>query len=206
METKKCGCCREEKSVDEFYRWKGKNRRWCKSCDTKYTILRQLKFKTQCVNYKGGRCEKCGYDRYVGALDFHHKDPNEKEFCISRIKSRLFDEKVIQELDKCELLCSNCHRELHQVYEKNQLEDFFENNKRERKKTEYFCECSNKKTKRAIKCKKCQNIKSIERDLGEVIKKVKETNWTQAGKYFGATDNALRKFVRQRGIDPASVR
>jgi hypothetical protein len=67
--------------------------------------------KKKCIDYKGGKCMICGYSKCIAALEFHHRDPNEKEFKISRNK---FDwEKVKDELDKCDLLCSNCHREYH---------------------------------------------------------------------------------------------
>jgi 5-methylcytosine-specific restriction endonuclease McrA len=65
-----------------------------------------------CIEYKGGKCEKCGYDKYDGALEFHHLDPSKKDFAISKKKARYID-KLKPELDKCILLCSNCHRELH---------------------------------------------------------------------------------------------
>lgn len=55
----------------------------------------------------------CGYNRYPGALEFHHRDPKEKDFTISSRAHLTFDERVKQELDKCDLLCSNCHRERH---------------------------------------------------------------------------------------------
>ena len=48
-----------------------------------------------------------------GALEFHHKDPNAKEFILSNVKSHKFNETIILELNKCMLLCANCHRELH---------------------------------------------------------------------------------------------
>ena len=63
--------------------------------------------KKQC----GGKCERCGYSNYLGALDFHHKDPSQKEFTIGNRDFRL--EQCIEEAKKCILLCSNCHRELH---------------------------------------------------------------------------------------------
>ena len=80
----------------------------CKSCRTNY---RKLKIKTQCVEYLGGKCEICGYDKNVYVLDFHHKDPSQKDFNISESDSNF--EKLKPELDKCMLLCANCHRELH---------------------------------------------------------------------------------------------
>jgi DNA invertase Pin-like site-specific DNA recombinase len=67
--------------------------------------------KIQLVEYKGGECEKCGYKKCIDALEFHHKDPNEKDFTISG-KSWSF-ERLKKEADKCILVCSNCHKEIH---------------------------------------------------------------------------------------------
>lgn len=63
------------------------------------------------VEYKGGKCERCGYDKCIAALEFHHKNPKEKDFSIST--NSLSFEKMKLEVDKCELLCANCHREVH---------------------------------------------------------------------------------------------
>jgi hypothetical protein len=70
------------------------------------------KNKERAVEYKGGKCERCGYDRCIIALEFHHTDPKEKDFHISSNMNKAWD-KVKKELDKCILVCSNCHREIH---------------------------------------------------------------------------------------------
>lgn len=69
------------------------------------------RLKEQAVSYKGGKCQVCGYNRYNGALDFHHIDDLNKSFSISG-RSISF-ERLQPELDKCILVCSNCHREIH---------------------------------------------------------------------------------------------
>ena len=61
----------------------------------------------------GGKCEKCGYDKCQRALEFHHLDPNVKDFGISSILTKSFTS-LVEESDKCILLCSNCHAEEHQ--------------------------------------------------------------------------------------------
>jgi DNA invertase Pin-like site-specific DNA recombinase len=67
--------------------------------------------KLKLVDYKGGKCEKCDYSKCVDALEFHHIDPNEKDFTIGG-KSWSFD-RLKSEVDKCILVCSNCHKEIH---------------------------------------------------------------------------------------------
>ena len=71
--------------------------------------------KMNLVSYKGGKCEKCGYNKCVRSLEFHHLDPNEKDFTISG-KSWSF-ERLKKEVDKCILVCSNCHNEIHYLEE-----------------------------------------------------------------------------------------
>lgn len=80
--------------------------------------------KEKLVKYKGGKCEICGYDKCITALEFHHINPNEKEFGIGSMKVLSF-EKCKKEVDKCILVCANCHREIHyqQTIENQQKEE-----------------------------------------------------------------------------------
>ena len=78
------------------------------------------KIKLKALEYKGGKCEKCGYNRCVSSMDFHHLDPNEKDFGLSgSIKSWEITKK---ELDKCILVCKNCHGEIHNKIEEEKRE------------------------------------------------------------------------------------
>ena len=70
------------------------------------------KLKQKLVEYKGGKCEICGYDKCIDALEFHHLNPSEKEFTICSGDYKSF-EKAKKEADKCILVCANCHREIH---------------------------------------------------------------------------------------------
>lgn len=67
--------------------------------------------KIKLVEYKGGKCECCGYSKCIEALEFHHLDPSKKDFQISGT-SKSF-EALKKEADKCVLVCANCHREIH---------------------------------------------------------------------------------------------
>jgi hypothetical protein len=68
--------------------------------------------KAKLVAYKGSKCEKCGYDKPIlAAYDFHHTDPSLKEFTISGTTFKF--EKIKNEVNKCQLLCKNCHAETH---------------------------------------------------------------------------------------------
>lgn len=81
----------------------------CNSCVVRE---RRNKLKIAAVNYKGGKCERCGYNKCYAVLEFHHNDPSQKEFSLCRSYVTSW-KRIKEELDKCKLLCSNCHREAH---------------------------------------------------------------------------------------------
>jgi transposase-like protein len=115
VEMKVCPQCKSQKelSKDNFYiTSNGKAHGWCKKCNDEIAYKRQRELKQKCVDMKGGKCIFCGYSRYIGSMDFHHIEPNEKEYSISDLKTYSF-EKIKVELDKCILVCRNCHGELH---------------------------------------------------------------------------------------------
>lgn len=108
----------------------------CKHCEKKFirTNLRQVYCHKSCkqrntysyqkdraekrkkilVEKSGGRCKKCGYNKNYSALSFHHIDPSVKEFSLdARSLSNRTEERIAKEFAKCELLCLNCHAELH---------------------------------------------------------------------------------------------
>lgn len=117
----KCIKCNEDKLIDEFYivksgKRKNKIQSYCKKCNSIETRNRLRKFKENVVEYKGGKCICCGYDKCIAALDLHHRDPNKKDFTFSHIRMTSFEknkEIICNELDKCDLVCANCHREIH---------------------------------------------------------------------------------------------
>jgi ribosomal protein L30E len=62
----------------------------------------------------GGSCQCCGYNNCDNALELHHLDPSQKEFGFGRLRASPKSLEVLkQELKKCVLVCSNCHREIH---------------------------------------------------------------------------------------------
>lgn len=71
----------------------------------------RVNIKQRLIDYKGGKCQICGYNRCINALEFHHINPEEKDFTISGGTKSFNTLKL--EVDKCVLVCSNCHREIH---------------------------------------------------------------------------------------------
>jgi hypothetical protein len=112
-----CPQCKITKPLISFYvrsdRPGKKAYSYCKDCHNKNMQARQKSIKQQCVDYKGSSCQICGYSKYIGALEFHHtNEKEEKQFSIAQHRNSSFAA-VKAELDKCVLLCANCHREVH---------------------------------------------------------------------------------------------
>lgn len=84
------------------------------------SLLQRLELKRRAVARMGGRCTLCGYDKCMRALEFHHRERENKQFSISTfIGAKAFEHgieevwaQVVEELKKCVLLCANCHREV----------------------------------------------------------------------------------------------
>ena len=102
---KDCG----ETDPDNFYK---SMKILCKKCHTTRSYAIQKQRRLDAIAYKGGKCEHCGYDKYHGALQFHHKDPTQKD--PKAFKKTVKQETYFAEVDKCLLLCANCHAEEHE--------------------------------------------------------------------------------------------
>jgi 5-methylcytosine-specific restriction endonuclease McrA len=74
---------------------------------------RRRKIREKAIHYLGGKCQICGYGKCAEALEFHHLDGSSKDFGISSRGHARSWERVRSELEKCMLLCANCHREVH---------------------------------------------------------------------------------------------
>lgn len=104
----------------------GWTRKYCYKCSphedekcshSEAVTIKRRAIKEMLIKRAGGKCSKCGYDKCSRALEFHHSDPNEKDFGISKCLTKSI-KKLKEETDKCILLCANCHAEEHQkLYE-----------------------------------------------------------------------------------------
>src|SRR5574340_1604533 len=79
-----------------------------------YNTERKRKLKEKAIAYKGGYCSVCGGVFPPCVYDFHHIDPTKKDYNPSVVLDQTW-ERATEELDKCILVCSNCHRILHHV-------------------------------------------------------------------------------------------
>lgn len=107
-ELLRCIKCDQEKKRSEFR----PNKNVCINCFYAYQKQRWLNRKLWAIEYLGGCCKDCGGIKHWTAYDFHHRDPNEKEYEWSKMKLRS-KKALVEELDKCDLVCSCCHRLRH---------------------------------------------------------------------------------------------
>ena len=154
----------------------------------------------------GEKCCVCGYDKCISALEFHHLNPEEKEFSIST-NSNISFEKANKELKKCILVCSNCHREIHENL--ISVENLFSYN--ENKANEIFQEIEDLKTHKVFYCKTCGKIistnseycpscaalqrRKVERPSRDELKNlIRNYPFTTIANNFLVSDNAVRKW------------
>lgn len=121
-----CSKCKCEKEVSEFHKTKSRADGlsvWCKECQKNHKKQHYQSYKEKYLtnNYerrkwfynlkRGLKCSRCGFD-HPAALDFHHKNNESKEFNISKQYhgNPYMKEEILKEIEKCEVLCANCHR------------------------------------------------------------------------------------------------
>ena len=97
---KVCGLCGHS-----FKKYESRCRARCGSCNTK---IRRYRAKAAAIKYLGGKCVDCGWRGDQAAFQFHHKDPDKKDFIIGNAANKSWGI-IKSELDKCLLLCANCH-------------------------------------------------------------------------------------------------
>ena len=206
----------------------GGSRQFCFECvpegldSSQRTTIKRQSAKKAGVKLLGGKCLKCGNDKHY-LLDFHHLDKNTKDGTPSRMLANSKFEEFFEEIQKCALLCSNCHQEFHYL-ESNEgidIEDYLEmtlneiinlNQKtsidRKYQTAKYYCkECGNEITKYSstglcFNCATKANRKTERPTKTELLNKMIELkgNFTQAGKLYGVSDNAVRKWCKSYEI------
>jgi predicted transcriptional regulator len=115
-DSKICSKCGEKKLISEFYIRKSRKDEitsWCKECNGRGVVERMRSTKSELVISKGGCCQLCSFSEYFGALEFHHIDPKTKDDGVSKLIRGKITQKIIDEINKCVLVCSNCHKMIH---------------------------------------------------------------------------------------------
>ena len=95
-----------------FVKYSASDHHRCEQCRKDRVVARRRKVKAVLVEEAGGACLLCGYDRYIGALQFHHLDAGEKSFGLGLRGVARSLERCREEARKCVLLCANCHAEV----------------------------------------------------------------------------------------------
>lgn len=115
-DNKVCTKCGRDLPLSQYHRvgtysnGKVRLRTYCKDCANK-TERERYRKKKEFLNEFRTECAKCG-DTRTWVLDFHHIDPSKKDFTIGTLKKGDLD-LIKSEIDKCVVLCANCHREFH---------------------------------------------------------------------------------------------
>jgi 5-methylcytosine-specific restriction endonuclease McrA len=114
VETMVRNCKQHGDTIFRIDKRKGRRATWrCLKCNSHANTTKNRSFKQRIVDIAGGKCAICSYDSYIGALEFHHIDPSNKGFELNtNSRSRKWSQ-VLAEIEKCVLLCSNCHKEVH---------------------------------------------------------------------------------------------
>jgi len=206
-----CIRCNEEKDLSNFHKKGSYYYGECKICMNSRNAARMMKNKMKIIKYKGGECKLCGYSKNPKALEFHHRDPAKKDFSISSFKNSNI-KKLKKEADKCDLLCSNCHKEVHDAIWKsgntinwkvynNVLNGSMKDLRAKGKK--YFCSCGEEVSGAKRKCIKCAHLSQEKinwpSDL-ELEKLVWKKPKAVLAKELGVSDKAIAKRCLNRNI------
>ena len=117
--TRICKICGKEFEIIDH----GWSRKYCYECSphedencshAQAVTIKRCAIKKMLVEEAGGKCQKCGYNKSIWALSFHHNDPAEKDFGLSTGGVSRDIDFLRQEAKKCTLLCANCHAEEHE--------------------------------------------------------------------------------------------
>lgn len=168
----------------------------------------QRRTKEKLIEYKGGKCEVCGYDKnFPSAYDFHHRNPEEKSFTISSKMIKF--EKLVEEVDKCDLLCCRCHRELHE--KEFAIQRRLSKERHEKwlqkieipKKSGKCIDCNKDIDVYVTRCAECNAVyrRKVDRPSKEALGKLLwEKPTMQLAEEFGVSDVAISKWAKSYGL------
>lgn len=168
--------------------------------------------KINLMKVLGNKCCLCGYSLLPDALEFHHINPENKEYGIASNGVCRDLEKDLAEIKKCVLVCANCHRAIHKnlfseqdLWEKQIYNEEIANELRKEKqdlfkKAIYYCKsCKKQLSQKSLTglCDECyrKSTRIIERPNRDELKKLIRTKpFTEIGSMYGVSDNAIRKW------------
>ena len=177
---------------------------------TNYERVRDSRHKRKddILYVMGDKCCLCGYCKAKTALELHHLDPSEKDFTIGACLNRSWDT-LHKEIQKCILVCSNCHREIHEglldqelqsSYNSARGEEITQKNQEIRKGKKHYCfNCGKVISSKAKFCVDCSYLErqTVERPSREELKKlIREKTFVEIGRMYQVSDNAIRKWCK----------
>lgn len=169
------------------------------------------KTKQYLVKCLGGKCNRCGYNRYDGVLDFHHIDSKKKLYTIANLLRNPVNFDIIRtEAKKCVLLCKICHGELHadlwkiddiSLYE---FDESVEYPIRKKQTVERSCRSCSKKFKCGRKdskkycSKQCADFARRTKprpSVDDLKKEFKSSNYSEMGRKYGVSDKTMKAWI-----------
>lgn len=222
---KTCRICGSEFETIQY----GNSRQYCFECVpqtddiNKRTLYKRTAFKKEGVRLLGGKCLKCGENRHY-ALCFHHLDPKQKVDTPSRLIANSQFEDLLIEIQKCILLCANCHQEFHflEAHQGLTIEEYVDLNQefkvsdtiiRDKKTIEIIAK---QKQGKYTHCSQCGEVLSSENTTGlclscyhkstrkvvdrpepiELAQEILSMGFCAVGRKYGVSDNAIRKWCK----------
>ena len=167
--------------------------------------------KENLIKVFGSKCCICGFNKWQSALEFHHINPEEKEFGLTTSSTTKAIEKQLEEMKKCILVCSNCHRGIHSnnLTIPENWKDFYNNNiakqliEETHAKKHYCITCGKEKGRKGIYCPECAKIhqRKTDRPNREILKNlIRTTPFRKIGLDYGVSDNAIRKWCKAENL------
>lgn len=189
---------RKRKKAQRYYEEKGR-----------YATAWRIRAKEQLIAYKGGKCEICGYNKNIPRVYvFHHKNPEEKDFGIASYKV-LNMERLKKEVDKCLLLCSNCHAEVHYEIDKYKRQKLMASHDRwlNSRLSTIQCVCGRlfKPHRRSqTGCAACYEIRRRKvknrPTKSQLVEMLSTMTWRGIGKKYSVSDNTIKKWAKRMDI------
>lgn len=182
-----------------------------------YQMERGWRRKLKLIELLGGKCQSCGYNKCTRALSFHHIKPEDKLFNldIRNISGTTWD-KIIKEVEKCQLLCLNCHQELHFIEEQSKWSYIFSRDEDKitlartikpipKLKIEIIenieLKTKNPRNKVYMKQERVPRKYKIKwPSTEELLLKLQTQSYCSLGRELGVSDNSIRKRIKNHPL------
>lgn len=173
--------------------------------------------KSNLIKVSGNKCCLCGYDKIAGSLEFHHLDPSKKSYGIASCGTCHDLETDLQEIQKCILVCANCHREIHsglypievleekRIFDENVASQLREEKRKLSEKTYYYCKnCGKQLYEKTLSgfCRDCyiQSHREGRPNREELKQLIRTLPFTKIGEKYGISDNGIRKWCEAENL------